>query len=407
MSNYGWKGEWGNSLLTVLFIMLFVCVFCFIYSFGRWNGKVKRWLFRVTWLMLLLHLIGCVVVLIVFNYRMGLFVMALALHILICIFRTNEASNSYGLFLMGTFFTLALLACCLLAHFNSSELYNYSIRDQVASWYTLGASDSSGSSSDANPDALPAFRPLICAATFANHKLSILSLALLAKIGYNTDVASQVSDLQQYFPDFERVGSLTSGGGLIHMTLFRQVTETQNTTFLAVRPGTNVQNSIILMNSWIDVYLFSFFGFLMPPSYVDAIMPYLSFALDMSPLTYKNFLNYTAVAIEDFLGENFPNEKFYVVGHGISGATGAMLVLREHAMESVLFASPPIVPSKFQIPDTTLETSLLNVVNQNSVYYSWYVRNQYTHTLFCHLGGTQCDTMTEMINTLTNTCDFH
>ncbi|EPY25571.1 hypothetical protein STCU_06672 [Strigomonas culicis] len=233
MSREGWHNNYGDALLATLFVMLFFVISCFVSTYGPWKGRRRRWLFRMAWLLLLSHLVACVVALIVYNYRMGLFVMALALHLLVCIFRTNEASNVYGVCLMATGFVFALLACCLIANYDHQQIYSGSASGSLLPSFASSVIDDSSETSSVFPP--------ICTTRFAKSSLDIVSMALFSKMSYNSDLTSMEKDMNTWFPDFTSVTSLDQGvNDVLKVTMFRRRASSMNTTILSVRTGENL-----------------------------------------------------------------------------------------------------------------------------------------------------------------------
>lgn len=117
-----------------------VIVFCLGLSlftvFGpSHRGALRNWLFRLVWFLMLTHFVVCDIVLLVQNYKMGLFVLALGAHLILANFRTNEGLNMYGLCTITFAFTVAILACCLLGYAAISERYSVSVSNSLMPHY--------------------------------------------------------------------------------------------------------------------------------------------------------------------------------------------------------------------------------------------------------------------------------
>jgi hypothetical protein len=425
MSQNTWYNDWGGSMLAVLFVMLFFVVTGMVSVYGPWEGGVRRWLFRISWLLLLLHLIGCVVGLLVLNYRTGLFVLALAAHLLLCIVRTNEASNSYGVFTMTFAFTLVLLACCILGHSSGQEIYSGSVSDYVvpnyADRFRSTRNYSSGGSVDLQSfhtdyDALATSclsrnLPPLCLSRFAP-TLDIVGMALFAKLGMNLDLASQDDDLARWFPSYVRINvPNVTEDNVMHLSAFRESTATRNTTVVAVRPGMDIMLLIESMTMWIDTYALSFFSFLMPPSYVVKLLPYLSFIQDMVPLRWEQSVSSTVRSVQTLLSNVSAaslHETYYIVSHGPVGSRAAMIGLQSGLpdMHSVIFAGSPIVLSKYNVEmsEEVMAQRLLAVQTLHTTFSNWYLRTASTQYIPCHAGGTKCDRIDTTINELNTLC---
>ncbi|KAK7197819.1 CRAL/TRIO domain containing protein [Novymonas esmeraldas] len=433
MSQNRWDGGWGNSLLTVLFIMLFFVITGMVSVYGPWKGSVRRWLFRLSWVLLLLHLIGCVAALLVFNYRFGLFVLALAVHLLLCVVRTNGASSHYGVFTMSASFTLALLACCILGHSSAVDTYsgvasdvllpNYARRFRGSSaslssrsQSTLSRLDalssapfpSSSTSSDSGSDEGIGALPPLCLTVFGP-TLDLVGMALFTKLGLNEDRAAQDVDLGRWFPSFRRMAVPdVVDANVLRMDAFREETTKVNTTVVAVRPGSDLMLLIESMTMWIDTYALSFFSFLMPAIYVDLLMPYLNFVQQMLPLRWETSIDHTASVVRTLLlNLRGDREVIYLVGHGPIGSRAAVIGLQTQSnVNSVVFSGPPIVQSKYGLNITAdvLARRLLSVQTMQTVFSTWYLRTASMQFVPCSLGGTICDRIDTMVQELNHLC---
>ncbi|KAL7703642.1 CRAL/TRIO domain containing protein [Lotmaria passim] len=423
LSQNTWYNDWGGSMLAVLFIMLFFVITGMVSIYGPWKGAARRWLFRVSWLLLLLHLIGCVVGLLVVNYRTGLFVLALAIHLLLCIVRTNEASNGYGVFIMTTAFTLVLLACCILGHSSGRDIYSGSVSDYIVPNYaerfrssisSRSSSSSSASASTFSPATATTSSqhlPPLCLSRFAP-TLDIVGMALFAKLGMNIDTTGQDEDLARWFPSYTRIQmpSVTEDN-VMRLSAFRESTPEQNTTVVVVRPGTDVVLLIESMTMWIDTYALSLFSFLMPASYVEKLLPYLSFIQGMVPLRWEKSVSSTAQVVQTLLantGVEVIRETFYIVGHGPVGSRAAVIGLQSGLpnMRSIIFSGSPIALSKFNLhmSEESMAQRLLVVQTMETVYSTWYLRTASMQFIPCRLGGTKCDRIDTTINELNTLC---
>ncbi|EPY28162.1 hypothetical protein STCU_05270 [Strigomonas culicis] len=400
MSREGWHNNYGDALLATLFVMLFFVISCFVSTYGPWKGRRRRWLFRMAWLLLLSHLVACVVALIVYNYRMGLFVMALALHLLVCIFRTNEASNVYGVCLMATGFVFALLACCLIANYDHQQIYSGSASGSLLPSFASSVIDDSSETSSVFPP--------ICTTRFAKSSLDIVSMALFSKMSYNSDLTSMEKDMNTWFPDFTSVTSLDQGvNDVLKVTMFRRRASSMNTTILSVRTGENLLATVTVMTMFIDQYCMSFFSFLMPPSYLVSIMPYISFVRDMSPIEWKPIIESSATLLEGYISDLSQNETVFLVGHGTLGAlSGAAALQSNSSVKSVIFASPELLTDMYSRKYTDLQISqrVLVTRSQRSVYNSWYLRSASEQMLPCEYGGRKCDSIDTIVQLLDQLC---
>lgn len=409
MTMYGWHDGWGGSLLTVLFVMLFFCITCFVSMYGPWRGVVRRWFFRVAWGLITLHVLGCIIGLFVYNWRMGLFVMALTVHLLVCCFRTNEASNTYGVFTIVCGFSIALLTCCLLGHYAVAELYDTSVSDSLLPAYNGSVYMQA---THLLLDSHQSILPPLCHLRFPTQDLGIVGMALFAKIGYNTDPASQAADLQHWFPGFTRVPDVSSGdatlGQLIEATVFRREASDYNTTIVTVRTGSNVQRVIEAMTMWIDQYCVSFFGFLMPAIYFERIMPYISFMEGMVPPQVRGLVDASMIDLVEHISQLQGSKEFtYVVAHGASGATAAVAILRSGLpVTTVAFATPEVLRSrnKLGISEEDLTDRLVTIRTTPSVYNAWYLHSPRDQVIPCDGGGKWCDKLDTTINTLDRLC---
>lgn len=431
LSQNTWYNDWGGSMLAVLFIMLFFVITGMVSVYGPWRGAVRRWFFRVSWLLLLLHLIGCVVALLVLRYRMGLFVLALAIHLLLCIVRTNEAANSYGVFTVTAAFTLVLLACCILGHSSGGDVYIGSVSDYILPNYAdrFHNTSSSATSSTSNAFDLQSlytnFSGLTSASTGYTSQvlpplclsrygptLDIVGMALFAKLGLNFDAESQDEDLARWFPSFSRVDMTeVTEENVMHVSGFRETTASRNTTVLVARPGTELMLLIESMTMWIDTYALSFFSFLMPPAYVELLLPYLSFIQSMVPLRWEASVTTTSRLVQSLLGREDAagrHDTYYIVGHGPIGSRAAVIGLQSGLpnMHSIIFSGAPIALSKFNLKMTeeTMAQRLLSVETMQTVYSTWYLRTASTQFIPCRLGGTQCDRLDTTIDELNTLC---
>ncbi|KPI90334.1 hypothetical protein ABL78_0561 [Leptomonas seymouri] len=424
LSQSKWYDQWGGSVLAVLFIMLFFVISGMVSVYGPWKGAVRRWLFRLSWLILLLHLIGCVVGLLVLNYRTGLFVLALAIHLILCIVRTNEASNSYGVFTITAAFTLVLLACCILGNSGVHDVYSGSVSDYIVPNYAnrfRNGGDGRHSVETAGVErfhtddrllATPSLvMPSLCQSRFAP-TLDIVGMALFAKLGLNEDRKSQDEDLARWFPSYRRIDAEdVTEGNVMQVSAFREHTTARNTTVLVVRPGTDMMLLIESMTMWIDMYALSFFSFLTPPSYLEKLLPYLSFMQDMVPLRWKASVESTSRVVQSILGSRGADtlgETYYVVGHGPVGSRAAVIGLQSEFpnVHSVIFSGAPIVLSKFglQMSEATMAQRLMAVQTMESSFSTWYLRTASMQYIPCHQRGTSCDHIDTTIGELNRLC---
>lgn len=412
MTMHGWRDGWGGSLLATLFVMLFFCITCFVSVYGHWRGAVHRWLFRISWGLIVLHVLGCVVVLCVYNYRMGLFVAALAVHLLICCLRTNEASSSYGIFTVVCSFTAALLACCLLGNYVVGEVYESSVSQTLLPNYNASLYVQAGGAHPLTKGGGSQMPPL-CLMRFPTDTLGVVGLALFAKLGYNDNAAAQQEDLQHWFPDFKRTvsfhaGAATPSSELVETTVFRRETAEYNTTVVAVRTGRNAQRMIEAMTMWIAQYCISFFSVLMPKDYLESIMPFISFAQDMTPLLWKQSTSTALDLVMNHIGNvTGPNEHVYIVGHGTAGASAAVAALRSQLPVSiVLFSAPEVIRSVngLDMTEVAMADRLVNVRTNPSVLNSWYLHAPHDQMIPCDLNGKQCDELDTTIRTLDQIC---
>ncbi|CAJ1991208.1 CRAL/TRIO domain containing protein [Leishmania donovani] len=429
MSQHGWSGHWGSSLLASLFVMLFFVFTGLVSVYGRWKGAVRRWLFRISWLLLLLHLISCVAVLMVSNYRFGLFVLALAVHLLLCIVRTNEASNKYGVFTISACFTLVLLACCIIGRTSANDVYEGSVSDVFLPNYanrsstpaaagrlmlanlaeppTRTSSMSRGSSVSAQGDTSYAMPPL-CLTQFSP-TVDVVGMALFTKLGLNRDVAGQDADLARWFPSFKRVPiSEEVDSAAMSFDVFREETATVNTTIVTARPGSDLILLIESMAMWIDTYALSFFSFLMPAPYIDRVLPYLAFVQGMVPSRWEASIDKTTSVVRALLTKlRGDHEKVFVVGHGPVGSRAAVIGLRaQDNVHSIVFSGPPVILSKFNLNVTArvMARRMLSVQTMQTVFSTWYLRTASVQIIPCSLGGIQCDRIDATIEELRHLC---
>ncbi|GET91019.1 hypothetical protein, conserved [Leishmania tarentolae] len=430
MSQNGWSDNWGSSLLTSFFVMAFFVTTGMVSVFGRWKGAVRRWLFRLSWLLLMLHLFSCVAVLIALNYRFGLLVLALSVHLLLCIVRTSEASNKYGVFTMSASFTLVLLACCIIGRTGAKDVYEGSISDVFLPNYAnrlskaaaVGqvtrvnvAGPSTGRSSVGGGTVVSEYAhnlyamPPLCMSQLSP-TVDMVGIALFAKLGLNKDVAGQDADLARWFPSFRRMySSAEDDSTVMHFDVFREETDTVNTTIVTTRPGSNLILLIESMMMWIDTYALSFFSFLMPAPYVDGLLPYVSFVQGMVPSQWKASVENTASGLPAFLTKpRGDHENIIVVGHGPVGSMAAVIGLQaEGNVRSVVFSGPPVILSKFHLNITERATArrMLAVQTMQSVFSTWYLRSASMQFIPCSLGGIRCDSIDTTINELQHLCN--
>ncbi|CBZ29087.1 conserved hypothetical protein [Leishmania mexicana MHOM/GT/2001/U1103] len=431
MSQNGWTGHWGSSLLASLFVMLFFVITGLVSVYGRWKGAVRRWLFRISWLLLLLHLLSCVVVLMASNYRFGLFVLALAVHLLLCIVRTNEASNKYGVFTIAACFTLVLLACCIMGRAGANDVYEGSVSDvllpnyanrfrtsaaagqvmlaNLAASQTCASSMSGWSSVSAHESTLYAMPPL-CLTQFSP-TVDVIGIALFAKLGLNKDVAGQNADLAHWFPSFKRVPILeTVDFRAMGFDVFREETATVNTTIVTTRPGSDLILLIESMTMWIDTYALSFFSFLMPVSYIDRVLPYLAFVHGIVPSQWEASIDKTTSAVCALLTKlRGDRENVLVVGHGPVGSRAAVIGLRaQDNVRSIVFSGPPVILSKFNLNVTArvMARRMLSVQTMQTLFSTWYLRTASMQFIPCSLGGMMCDAINTTIDELRRLCNW-
>ncbi|KAG5471573.1 hypothetical protein LSCM4_03121 [Leishmania orientalis] len=430
ISQNGWSGDWGRSTLAVLFVMLFFVITGMVSVFGPWKGAVRRWLFRLSWLLLLLHLIACVAALIAFNYRFGLFVLALAVHLLLCIMRTNESSNNFGMLIMSAGFTLALLACCMLAYASDAEVYEGSVSDVLVPNYANRSSASTVSRYPMSADLVEPqvtlsgmatlasvhtqrnityVMPPLCLAQFGP-TLDALGMALFAKLGLNDDVDAQEKDLRRWFPSFRRLPTPEMvESEVMHLDAFREETATVNTTIVTARSGMDSILMIESMAMWIDTYILSFFSLLMPAPYVDKLMPHLSFVQRMVPAQWMASIEKTTAVVHGLLKDlRGDRENVFIVGHGPVGSRAAVIGLRtQENVYSLTFSGPPVVPSKYNLnfSPEVLARRMLAVQTMQTVFSTWYLRTASMQFIPCSLGGNRCDRIDTTIQTLSQLCD--
>lgn len=397
LSQHGWTSDWGNSILAVLFIMIFFVITGMITVYGPWKGAVRRWLFRTSWILLLLHLIGCTVSLLVLNYRVGLFIMALALHLMLCIVRTNEASNRYGVCMICIFFTIAVLTCCLFGKLDIVNSYSHSVSTSMVPDYAT------------NYTTVPTtLLPPICHLKFTDD-VDILGMSLFAKLGQNADAGTQAEDLARWFPAFHRVElSSAATTDLIVFNAFRRETETRNTTVITARTGQNLQASIASMTMWIGIYAVSFLNILMPSTYVESVIRYTSFLQHMVPRQWTASVDDVTSALQAYVeGLNGTEEELFFTGNGLSGALGAVIGLQTNdSIYCTTFSSPTILPQSFGM-DFTLESlsrRLLVVKPVESVLATWYWSQPDAQVIPCTAGGRRCDTMDYAVEKLQKMC---
>lgn len=179
---------------------------------------------------MLTHFVVCDIILLVQNYKMGLFVLALGAHLILTNFRTNEGLNMYGLCTSTFAFTAAILACCLLGHAAISERYHVSVSNSLmpnygqrfasikaststsqlssaSSYYnyynntiidanSINLSPNSYYNSNSNANVLASsFFPPLCLARFPAAPLDVLGMALFVKLGFNVNQTAQDEDL--------------------------------------------------------------------------------------------------------------------------------------------------------------------------------------------------------------------
>lgn len=399
MATYGWRDEWGASLLASLFVFLFICILTFATVYAPWKS-MRRWLFRISWLLVVADIIACVVALIVENYRMGLFILALALHLLVCLIRTTGPGNIQGAATMSIGFVLVLLACCLMGNYGTKEAYAASVSHRLMPNYATAVGEHS-----------PGLAP-VCQAGFPTKEMDILGLALFAKVGYCSNADARQKDLERWFPGYKVVEEfILSEWNVMSATAFKKVGDEVNITIVAVQNGPNVHVAIEAMTMWIDQYVISFFSFLMPSQYLVDIMPYISFASDFSPSMWRESVSATGDVLAEYLDNiTNPNEHVYVVGHGSSGAAAAVVGLQtKRVVHTIIFSSPQVIPSKYSLhtTDELLAKNIIAVQTTRSIFNTWMLRSPHTQVIPCEDGGHTCDHLDSTIVELASLCNMH
>lgn len=401
MGLYGWTGEWGNSLVTALLVMLFFSTISMGSVYGKWSGTTRRWLFRLAWALIVVHFVSCTVVLLVQNYQMGCFVLALGLHLFICCIRNNEASNTFGLFAIVSGFSLTVLTCCLIGNFGGQEVYYNSVSDQLLpDYHATYVAENAG---------LPVqnMAPPVCLTQFPSKELGIVGMSLFVKLGYNANLTAQAVDLARWFPEFKQLNSF-GDGLLLSATPFRRVGDAYNTTVIAVRGDKNIQWFIMAMTMWIDQYVISFFSFLMPALYLENIMPYISFAQKMCPLSWKKSMDSINQLFAAYLdGIKGPNEFIYVVGHGPMGATAVIASLRSGmSTRNVLISGPEIAGNRYGVSRTAsqLSESVIHIESPQSALSTWFLKSPQVQIVPCDGGSRKCDRVESTIQQLNLLC---
>eukprot|EP00796_Vickermania_ingenoplastis_P003590 gene3590-2531_t len=396
LSQFGNEDGWGSSVGAGAAVALVFLFSSFSTLFGIFRNRWGLWALRITWMQLIVLHLGCLITLIVMDYKTGIFASALAIHLLVCAFRANEATNHYGIFCMTLGFTVLLLLCSIMGNVNSKEWYDSSVSDTLLPDYH----DRYSLANTINIFA-PLCKPLI--STSVSDTMNIVGVALFAKLGYNYNSDAQRKDLQTWFPDYTVLGHFASGSENMRASVFRS--SSQKITIIAMGGPHSLSLAINGVTMWIETYPLSLLNFVMPSDLLMKTLKYIVFLKDLAPLPWKKSL----AELKEYVGEVAcqysvdDSEHVYIFGHGSLGvAASTVWVSLPCSANVVVFSTPTTIISAFSLSESRLAQHIIDVTPTSSFFSSW-EQGPLAQVFPCARPG-KCDMMDQIVEDLTTFC---
>lgn len=393
LSHHGWGDGWGASVLLSAVIALLFLVVSFATLFGVFKDLWGLWSLRVTWIILASAHLGGIITLFIINYKCGLFITALSIHLLVCVFRANEAINHYGIFCTALGFTVVLLVCCVIGNSNENEIYSDSVSSELLPDYSEQYTSLNVSM----------FTPL-CRSFYSSgvhDVVNVVGAALFAKLGLNMDKDSLLKDLNVWFPQYTMDDVFVTSNGHMKMTVFRSAQE--KTTFLSLGSFHSLNAAIKDVTMWIEVYTLSFISLLVPQRVLLTCLPYITFVKDMSPLMWKYSLDELKSYVESVCSNTTMHaDDIHIVGHNGMGVVASVLVENSCKAKVTTFSSLASYKTFEKIPEQELPNRMMNVVPEQSYITLWESR-PFVQVFPCS-NIAECTTLSQIIEDLHSFC---
>lgn len=393
-SKYGWKDGWGWSVL----IAVTVCVVFIFTSFASSLGWLKKrralWSLRVAWIEMFILYIASIIALFFTNYKCALFSSFLAVHLIVCLFRSSYSINNYGLATVAVIYLLFFVTCCLKGQTNVDEVYNYSVSSSLLpNFHNESLDRESG------------FPPL-CRVMFpsvGSEAVNIVGAALFAKLGYNLNASAQAQDLQTWLPQYTVTKRFRSTNGHLHATVFESFEE--KTMFVSLGTSRTLFDSIEDVTMWIEAVPTSFLSVIFPRKILFQLEGFFSFAKYITPLVWQKssaeFDSFIEALCSD--SDNTPKD-IYLVGYSTTAMISSSGLTNKCEPKVITFLNPSTVSlsAEKNLTENVILHRAINVLAKGMFYTSWET-NPVSQYLPCSRHG-NCDSLDEVVKELNNLC---
>lgn len=398
LSQSGSSSQWTGSIAASIVVAVLFLILAFSTSIGWFKGVTGLWCFRMAWMTLLALHTGSIISLFAIDYQAGIAAAVLGIHLAVTVIRSEGATTYYGVLCYAVVCTILLLTCCLNGKSNADESYPYSISDSLLPNFSLDFEKSLNQTSDS-------FSPL-CHSHFSDGKHSaatnIVGAALFAKLGFNSNLQSQVHDLSVWFPNFTQVDTIVTPKAKLNGGIF--YSSDKNTTFVTIGAQQTVSQAIQLTTMWIETYSLAPLSVIVPSSILVHVAKYITFLKTVSPLVWKEDIEKVRKFINDYCVSNsHENGPIFLVGYSSTGAAAAYLLKQNVCDEKVVSFSSPSVSSVLNAgpSDVPLSYRLMSVSSNEFLFSPWDL-DAIAQVFPCFSGN--CNTLTSVVQNLDKYC---
>lgn len=356
----GWSDGWGGSIVIagcIAAVYLFVSYSAFFNVFGN---RLALWILRLGWLLFTALHLACVIVLLVINYKAGLFTGALFIHLVICAMRTNNATNQCGVFFTIATFTFIFIACCMYGNTNANESYAASVSQSILPTFDATYNDVGAQNT---------FSPA-CRRFYHSYEayFSVVGASLFSKLGYNHNPLLQEEDLNTWFPLYSVNERYSTSDGFMTATVFSS--ESENTTVISYGNDDLLIPAVDAVTMWLESFSLSLLSIVMDEQLLVNSMEYLTFVRDMMPLRWKDSVS----ELQEFTDTVAcgTDNTVYLVGYSTMGVVATYMSLDSCERKCILFATPSSAAKRFQdMTETALSRIIVDIVPTTFNFFVW------------------------------------
>jgi hypothetical protein len=342
----GWAASTGA--VVVIVSLIFGLLFVMAFTANRIGGS--NWLLRATLFLLVLLYIACLVMTFVLvHWGLGVFVLLISLHCMLCL-RLPNAALPTAVALLTACVVTVIVACVLVGWSSTPALYNVVRSAAPSSSLAAAAGDSMMARFFSNP---------LCALAKATDGLNIVDLALMNEVFRATPYATFATDRDNWLGNWTLQLNPLYQDALVAVheagpspSIPHPLPAAANTTVLVFLGTTHPFQQIRSVAPWVDAMVLSPLSLLLPGNWSRDIITTIGFASRMVPSQHQRTLREASAAIRAALPLLAPRRQVVITGSRLTGGLAAAVALNLD-LQSVTFGAPAItdVTGKLGIAD--------------------------------------------------------